>query len=70
MAYSIRVMYGKGVPATKRFSFESLTEANADIEFDKAVKEINKIYKETGRFDTMEEVVNHFKKYGFYRIAL
>ena len=36
-------------------------------EFDKAVKEINRIYHETGRFATKEEVMKHFAKYGFYR---
>lgn len=67
MAYSIRIMYG--TPAlTKRFRFETGDKENSADKFDKAVKELNQIYKENGRFETIKEVENHFKKYDFYRI--
>ena len=67
MAYSIRIMYG--TPAlTKRFRFETEDKENSADKFDKAVKELNQIYKENGRFETIKEVENHFKKYDFYRI--
>ena len=49
------------------FSFATDKDETAEEEFDKAVKEINRIYHETGRFATKEEVVKHFAKYGFYR---
>lgn len=64
--FHIRVMYGSKL---KRFNFCSNEEDDekAAIEFDKAVKEINRIYKESGRFATENEVILHFSKYGFYR---
>lgn len=62
--YNIRIMYGNKL---KVFSFTSdVDDETAVEEFDKAVKSINKIYKEKGRFSTKEEVMKHFAKYGFY----
>lgn len=70
MSYLIRIMYGKENPARlKRFRFDSKSETS-DIEFDKAVKEINEIYATKGRFSSQEEVLEHFKKYGFSRISI
>jgi hypothetical protein len=62
-------MYGEGVTRVKRFGFTSESETAAE-DFDKAVKEINKVYHESGHFHTKEEVNNHFKKYGFNEIYL
>lgn len=69
MCFMIRVMYGEGSCWTKRFGFTSDSET-ATEDFDKAVKSINKIYKETGRFKTQQEVLKHFKKYGFTQYPL
>lgn len=67
MACMIRVMYGDTTPLLKKFRFESDAD-NEAYRFDLAVKEINRLYKENGRFKTKEEVVAHFSKYGFYQI--
>ena len=63
--FHIRVMFGNQL---QTFSFATDEDKTAEEEFDKAVKEINRIYHDTGRFTTKEEVVKHFAKYGFYRI--
>lgn len=62
--FNIRVMFGNHV---QMFSFATNNDETAEEKFDEAVKEINRIYHETGKFDTKEEVTNHFAKYGFYR---
>ena len=63
--FHIRITYGKDEnTTTERFTFYSDSE-NRDDEFDKAVKQINKLYKESGHFKTRNEVLNHFKSYGF-----
>lgn len=57
-------MYGKNEPAKiKRFRFDSSSET-AKEDFDKAVKELNIIYKTNGRFDTKEEILEYFKNMG------
>jgi hypothetical protein len=62
-------MYGESITRVKRFGFISNSETAVE-DFDNAVKEINKIYHESGHFRTKEEVNNHFKKYGFTEIYL
>ena len=62
--FNIRVMFGNQV---QMFSFATDNDETAEEKFDEAVKEINRIYCETGRFATKEEVIKHFAKYGFYR---
>lgn len=62
--FHIRIMFGNQL---QMFSFATDKDDTAEEEFDKAVKEINRIYHETGRFATKEEVMKHFAKYGFYR---
>lgn len=70
MGYLIRVMYGKNEPAKiKRFRFDSNSET-AEADFDKAVKALNIIYHTNGRFNTQEEIIEHFRKYGFSRISI
>lgn len=69
MSYLIRIMYGKDVATTQRFRFDAI-DNQTDDDFDKAVKSLNKIYKERGRFDTQQEIIEHFKKYGYNRIAI
>lgn len=66
-SFSIRIYYNENV--LKLFTFATNNDETAEEEFDKAVKEINKIYKENGRFKTQKEVIDHFSKYGFYRVA-
>ena len=66
MSFMISIMYGE-VAKTKRFRFYSESSIAEEM-FDKAVKDINEIYHTNGRFKTMEEVINHFAKYGFSRI--
>ena len=65
--YKIRIMYGDVI---EQFVFDTLDSENADKRFDEAVKEINRIYKEKGRFETYAEVKKHFQKYGFFSIKL
>ena len=60
-------MYGDVI---EQFVFDNLDSENADKRFDEAVKEINRIYKEKGRFETYAEVKKHFQKYGFFPIKL
>lgn len=60
--FNIRVMFGNQI---QMFSFATDKDETAEEKFDEAVKEINRIYHETGRFDTKEEVTKHFAKYGF-----
>lgn len=60
-------MYGNTI---KQFVFDSLDDKDKDERFDEAVKEINRIYKEKGRFETYAEVRKHFQKYGFFPIKL
>lgn len=62
--FNVRVMFGNQV---QMFCFATDKDETAEEKFDEAVKEINRIYHETGRFDTKEEVTKHFAKYGFYR---
>lgn len=69
MSYLIRIMYGKDVATTQRFRFDAMSN-QTDDDFDKAVKDLNQIYKERGRFDTQQEIIEHFKKYGYNRIAI
>lgn len=61
--YTIRIMYGNKI---QKFNFATDNDETADENFDKAVKEINKIYKQYGRFTTKDEVISHFAKYGFH----
>ena len=65
--YKIRIMYGDVI---EQFVFDTLDSENADKRFDEAVKDINRIYKEKGRFETYAEVKKHFQKYGFFPIKL
>ena len=65
--YKIRIMYGDVI---EQFVFDTLDSENADKRFDEAVKVINRIYKEKGRFETYAEVKKHFQKYGFFPIKL
>lgn len=65
--YKIRIMFGDVI---EQFIFDTLDSENADKRFDEAVKEINRIYKEKGRFETYAEVKKHFQKYGFFPIKL
>lgn len=69
MNFTIRIMYGEDPGWTKRFGFYSDAET-ATEDFDKAVKSINQIYHAQGRFRTKQEVVSHFKQYGFTQYAL
>lgn len=69
MGYLINVMYGESCQM-QRFRFDTANTTNPDEKFDEAVKAINRRYKEQGRFKTSIEVTEHFRKYGFYRVAI
>lgn len=56
--YSIRVNHGDAM---------SLTDEEQDKAFDKAVKELNRIYKKYGRFATEAGVISLFDSFGFER---
>ena len=66
--YLINIMFGEP-RQLKRFRFVPIEDANV-TDFDKAVKELNEIYKERGRFSSQAEIISHFYKYGFERCAL
>lgn len=66
--YLINIMFGES-KQIKRFRFVPISNESAE-DFDKAVKSINTIYKEKGRFSTQDEVIAHFREYGFERCAL
>ena len=68
MSYVINIAFGK-TRTIKRFRFES-DSITSNEDFDKAVKSINEKYKTSGRFMTQEEVIEHFKDFGFQRLAL
>ena len=55
--------------AIKRFRFAPLSD-ETDVEFDAAIKAINAKYAESGRYQTEQEVIDHFKRYGFGRVAI
>ena len=47
--------------------YKTLSEDEQKADFDKAVKEINHIYKDYGRFATSVGVIKLFDKFGFER---
>ena len=65
--FHIRISVGQRI---QRFDFATNNYESAEIDFDKAVKELNSIYKTTGKFSTEEEVIDHFLKYGFYKYKM
>ena len=71
MYYHIRITYGgTGDDATtERFTFYSEKDTHEE-DFDAAVKEINRLYKENGHFGKRSDVVNHFAKYGFSQTVI
>ncbi len=46
-------------------SWNTITREESDKEFDKAVKELNRIYKSYGRFATKTGVLRLFEAFGF-----
>ena len=69
--YQIRVNVGSE-ERTIMFYFvhkewQSKSDEEQNKEFDDAVKELNRIYKEYGRFATTTAVTRLFDKYGFER---
>ena len=67
--YSIRVNVGDD-DRTVRFQFAhkdfmNLNEEQQNEQFDKAVKELDHIYKDYGRFATTKGVCNLFESFGF-----
>lgn len=69
--YSIRVNHGDADITVKYYfvhrDFASLTDEEQDKAFDKAVKELNRIYKTYGRFATEAGVMSLFDSFGFER---
>lgn len=47
--------------------FETLSDNEQNVAFDKAVKELNHIYKDYGRFATQIGVTRLFEAFGFER---
>lgn len=66
--YLINIMFGAS-KRIKRFRFNPINNATPE-DFDKAVKAINAKYKESGVYSTQEEVLEHFKQYGFEQGAV
>lgn len=69
MGYLIKITYGDKVTYVSKFRFNS-NESDTDAKFDAAVKAINAEYKEHGHFKTKADVLNHFRRYGFYSIDI
>lgn len=67
--YNIRVSYGDA-DITKKFEFvhkswNSLSNEEQDKAFDKAVKELNRVYSTYGRFATSTGIIRLFDSFGF-----
>ena len=67
--YNIRVNYGDA-DITKKFEFvhkswNSLSNEEQDKAFDKAVKELNRVYSTYGRFATSTGIIKLFDSFGF-----
>lgn len=67
--YNIRVNYGDS-DITKKFEFvhkswNSLSNEEQDKAFDKAVKELNRVYSTYGRFATSTGIIKLFDSFGF-----
>lgn len=60
--YRIRIEYGDALVDT--FVLHSGSETHKE-DFDKAVKAIEGLYRENGRFESRQLVLEHFAKYGF-----
>lgn len=69
--YSIRVNHGDADVTVKYYfvhrNFASMTDEEQNKAFDRAVKELNRIYKTYGRFATESGVVSLFSSFGFER---
>lgn len=69
--YSIRVNHGDADVTVKYYfvhrNFASMTDEEQNKAFDRAVKELNRIYKTYGRFATESGVVSFFSSFGFER---
>lgn len=46
-------------------NYRNLTKEEQAVEFDKAVKELNHIYNDYGRFATSKAIIALFKKFDF-----
>ena len=67
--YYIHINYGDN-EITKRFVFihkeyQTLSKEAQDAAFDEAVKELNHIYKDYGRFATQVGILRLFDRFGF-----
>lgn len=67
--YNIRINYGDN-DATSKFYFvhkdwQTISNEDSDKAFDKAVKELDHIYKDYGRFATTTGIAKLFAKFGF-----
>lgn len=67
--YNIRINYGDA-DITKKFEFvhkswDSLSNDEQDKAFDKAVKELNRVYSTYGRFATSTGIIKLFDSFGF-----
>lgn len=67
--YNIRITYGDA-NITKKFEFihkswDFLSNDEQDKAFDKAVKELNRVYSTYGRFATSTDIIKLFDSFGF-----
>lgn len=67
--YNIRITYGDNATCRKFYyvheNFNKLSKEEQDAAFNDAVTELDKIYKEYGRFATTHGINALFKKFGF-----
>ena len=69
--YNIRVNHGDANITTKFYfvhkDWATISQEDSDTAFDKAVKELNRVYKNYGRFATEVGIVKLFESFGFER---
>lgn len=69
--YNIRINIGDKDVTTKFYfvhkDYQTLNEEQQNVEFDKAVKELERVYKNYGRFATEKAVESLFRGFGFER---
>ena len=69
--YNISINHGDNNTTTRFYfvhkDYQTLSKEEQDKAFDAAVKELNHIYKDYGRFATTVGVCKLFEKFGFER---
>lgn len=69
--YSIRINHGDNNITTQFYfvhkDWQTISQEESNKDFDEAVKELNNIYKNYGRFATIAGITKLFNTFGFER---